>query len=254
MQKRNWTREELILTFSLYCKLNFGQLHSRNPEIIKLSNIIGRTASAVALKLVNFSSFDPELKKRGIKGMGNASKLDKIIFDEFHKNWGDLLLESELLNDYYSEKDSTVEIINPNIIHQIGEERIATTKIRVNQHLFRRMVLSNYDETCSICNLDCPPLLVASHILPWSKNEKERLNPHNGLCLCSIHDKAFDKGLIAIRNDFTITPSKSLFHIKNEDSFKIYFGNFLGKEINMPRKFHPSIDFLAYHRDNIFLG
>ena len=254
MPKRNWTREELILTFSLYCKLSFGKLHSRNPDVIKLSNIIDRTPSAVVLKLFNFSSFDPELKKRGIKGMGNASKLDKIIFDEFHKNWDELLLESELLNDYYSEKHSTIQSVSSNVIHQIGEERIATTKIRVNQHLFRKMILSNYDEACSICNLDCPPLLVASHILPWSKNEKERLNPHNGLCLCSIHDKAFDKGLITIKNDFTIIPSRSLFNIKNGSSFETYFGNFIGKEINMPRKFFPSTEFLAYHRENIFLG
>lgn len=61
--RRNWTRNELILTFNLYCKLPFGKLHRLNPQIINLSNLISRTSSAVALKLVNFASLDPELKK-----------------------------------------------------------------------------------------------------------------------------------------------------------------------------------------------
>jgi putative restriction endonuclease len=56
-----WTRDELVLTINLYCKLSFGQLHSRRPEVKELSALIGRTSDAVALKLVNFSSLDPSL-------------------------------------------------------------------------------------------------------------------------------------------------------------------------------------------------
>jgi putative restriction endonuclease len=94
MKRRSWTRKELILTFNLYCKLPFGKLHSRNPDIIYLAEQIGRTANAVALKLVNFASLDPELKKRGIKGMSSCSKHDKLIFEEFSNNWDKLVLES----------------------------------------------------------------------------------------------------------------------------------------------------------------
>ena len=68
-----WTREELILAINLYCKLPFGKLHSRNPEIINLAKLIGRTANSVAYKLVNFASLDPSLKARGIKGAANAT-------------------------------------------------------------------------------------------------------------------------------------------------------------------------------------
>jgi hypothetical protein len=38
-----WTKEELILAVNLYCKLPFGRLHHRNPEIIDLASLIGRT-------------------------------------------------------------------------------------------------------------------------------------------------------------------------------------------------------------------
>lgn len=62
-----WTREELTLAVNLYCKLPFGRLHRLNSEVIHLANLIGRTPSSVAYKLVNFASFDPGLKARGIK-------------------------------------------------------------------------------------------------------------------------------------------------------------------------------------------
>src|SRR5512136_2878777 len=92
-----WTREELILAINLYCKLPFGRLHRLNPEVINLANLIKRTPSSVAYKLVNFASLDPSLKERGIKGASNASNLDKDIWDEFFNNWDVLPYESEKL-------------------------------------------------------------------------------------------------------------------------------------------------------------
>ena len=68
-----WTREELILAINLYCKLPFGKIHRNNPDVIRLANLIGRTPNSVSFKLVNFASFDPSLKARGIKGAQNAS-------------------------------------------------------------------------------------------------------------------------------------------------------------------------------------
>ena len=88
--QRLWTRDELILAINLYCKLPFGRLHKFNPEIIKLANLIGRTPSSVALKLVNFASLDPSLRARGIEGAANASKLDGEIWSEFYNHWNTL--------------------------------------------------------------------------------------------------------------------------------------------------------------------
>ena len=70
--QKHWTKDELILAINLYCKLPFGKMHGRNPEIIQLANFIGRTPSSIALKLGNFASFDPTLKERGIKGASNG--------------------------------------------------------------------------------------------------------------------------------------------------------------------------------------
>ena len=250
MKRRSWTRKELILTFNLYCKLPFGKLHSRNPDIIHLSEQIGRTANAVALKLVNFASLDPELKKRGIKGMSSHSKHDKLIFEEFSNNWDKLVLESELLLDSLEiEKLENIEF--DTIVEKTGEEKLTLVKTRVNQNFFRKMVLVNYDEKCALCSLNHTSLLMASHIVPWSQNKEHRLNPKNGLCLCAIHDKAFDRGLISFDENLTILFSNEITKIK-EKSFIDYFGQFEGQELNVPKKFYPSLEFLEFHRDNIF--
>jgi putative restriction endonuclease len=250
MKRRSWTRKELILTFNLYCKLPFGKLHSRNPDIIYLAEQIGRTANAVALKLVNFASLDPELKKRGIKGMSSCSKHDKLIFEEFNNNWDKLVLESELLLDSLETKKlENIEL--DTIIEKTGEEKLTLVKTRVNQNFFRKMVLVNYDEKCALCSLNHTSLLMASHIVPWSQNKEHRLNPKNGLCLCAIHDKAFDRGLISFDENLTILFSNEITKIK-EKSFVDYFGQFEGQELNVPKKFYPSLEFLEFHCENIF--
>jgi len=250
MIRRSWTRKELILTFNLYCKLPFGKLHSKNPEIILLAKQINRTANAVALKLVNFASLDPELKKRGIKGMSSHSKHDKQIFEEFNDDWDTLFLESELLLENLA--INNIEAIDlKNVIEKIGEDKFRIVKTRVNQNLFRTMVLTNYDEKCALCSLNNISLLVASHIMPWSKSSENRLNPKNGLCLCAIHDRAFDSGLISFDDNLVVLLSKEVKKI-DKKPFDDYFGQFINNELNMPKKFYPSSEFLAFHREHIF--
>jgi putative restriction endonuclease len=96
MKHINWTREELILAFHWYCtKISFTKIKYTRPKVIELANLIGRTPSAVAFKLVNFARLDPALQKRGVKGMSHGSKSEEPIWNEFHSNWNDLAYESE---------------------------------------------------------------------------------------------------------------------------------------------------------------
>lgn len=74
MRGNLWTREEMILAFNLYLKLPFGKLHRRTPEIIELSQLLGRSVNSVALRLVNYASCDPQLQFRGISGMKGGLK------------------------------------------------------------------------------------------------------------------------------------------------------------------------------------
>lgn len=257
MTKLNlWSREELILALNLYLKLPFGKMHSRTPEIIKLAEIIGRTPSSIAMRLTNFASVDPFHQNRGIKGMSGGKKQVEPIWNEFINNKEELLFESErILAD---KENSTIEdkfsdiLLDTNDLR--GESKIREVKTRVNQNIFRQIVMANYESKCAVSGIDIPELLVASHIVPWAKSEIERLNPENGICLSSLYDRAFDKGLITINNEFKLILSSDLKKKSDQKYFGKFFSGIEGVKIQLPKKYLPKKEFLEFHRDLIFKG
>jgi len=248
--QRLWTREELMLAINLYCKLPFGRLHSRNPEIIHLANLIGRTPSSIAYKLVNFASLDPSLKARGIKGASNASNLDKNIWNEFFNNWDTLSYESELILSKFENKsiEALYEISELDVFEE-GKTREQLVKTRVNQSFFRSTILASYNFTCCITGIQQPEFLVAGHIVPWSLDKKNRLNPRNGILINALHDKAFENGLITIDTNYKIRISSILKTQKTVASIEDYFIKYEGKEIGLPSRFLPDTEFLKYHNE-----
>ncbi|NLF41224.1 MAG: HNH endonuclease, partial [Bacteroidales bacterium] len=135
-----------------------------------------------------------------------------------------------------------------------GDSRIREVKTRVNQNVFRQIVLANYESRCAVSGIDIPELLVASHIVPWSKSENDRLNPENGICLSSLYDKAFDKGLIAINNELKIILSSDLKKKSNQNYYVTFFSGIEGAKIQLPMKYLPNKEFLEFHCDMIFKG
>ena len=251
-KSNNWSREETVVAFNVYCKILFKKSSKTNPTIIKYANIIGRSPSALNMKIGNFGRLDPELRRLGIIGLGNGSKLDEIVWDEFYGNWNKLAYESELLIAEFQNKNIE-EIVDVEIFEfPIGTERETIIKQRVNQSFFRSTILSSYNFKCCITGLSIPDFLVSSHIIPWSKDEKNRINPHNGLCLNSIHDKAFDKGFIAITADYKIKVSKYFNDFKKDEAVLDWFLKYENQSIILPDKFLPSKEFLDYHYQNIF--
>ncbi|MGM0582908.1 MAG: HNH endonuclease [Bacteroidota bacterium] len=250
--QRLWTREELILAINLYCKLPFGRLHRLNPQVIHLSELIERTPSSVAYKLVNFASLDPSLKARGIKGASNTSKLDKSIWSEFYNNWEDLPYESEkLLAKIENKPIEKVSNINIQDL-PVGKTRERVVKVRVNQSFFRTSILASYNNTCCITGISQNELLIAGHIKPWSKDEKNRLNPRNGIAINALHDKAFENGLITITPEYKIKISNVLLKQKKTETLDKYFLQYQDKEIVLPSRFLPDIEFLKYHNEFSF--
>ena len=142
-------------------------------------------------------------------------------------------------------------LIRNELVDYTGRDKQVLTTSRRGQEFFRRSVLSAYDYKCCISGLSVPKLLVASHIIPWKDDEKNRLNPRNGLCLSSLHDKAFDKGIIAITENMRVSVSQ-LRASKADPFFDSAILAYDGKPILLPEKFPPNKEFLSYHRQNIF--
>ena len=249
MATNRWTKEQLKLGFHLYCQLPFGKLHSRNPEIKRLAKLIGRTPGAVAMKLGNFASLDPAILNRGLAGLGNAGSQDKEVWVEFHEDWEKLAVECELLRRKLDAEAIADDEAEEQLVPEdfTGETRKVVIEQRIKQTFFRKAVLSSYRGRCCMSGLSEPRLLIASHIVPWSKDRANRLNPSNGLCLSAIHDRAFDKGLITLSEDMRIVVSTELKRNK-EDFVKDVLLPLDGQPIELPERFAPQKEFIDWHR------
>ena len=252
--KGNWTPEQLKLAFYFYCQTPFGKLHSKNPAIIQLAKLMCRTPSALAMKLVNFASLDPSITKTGRKGLSGASKLDREIWSEFSGDWERLTAECEQLSRHLAKSDDNAAAVFPNsedeplLADFTGETREALVQQRIKQGFFRRAVLSSYRDRCCISGVSDKRLLVASHIVPWSVDRTNRLNPSNGLCLSAIHDKAFDSYLFTLSEDWRIVLSTQL-KITKDRFLREVFWTIDGKEIELPERFAPDATLVNKHRE-----
>jgi len=249
-----WTRDELIIVFNLYLKLPFGKLHTKTPEVTELASLTGRTVNSIAIRLSNFASCDPYHQNRGVKGMQGGRQQCQPIWDEFFLNKEALVFESERI---LAEKENqTIEKKFSELLFDLkdlkGETKLREVRTRVNQNVFRQIVIANYNTKCAITGIDIPDLLVASHILPWAKNENERLNPENGICLSALYDKAYDRGYISITEKYHVVLSTDLKKKSKHEFFSKYFSHIEGAPIILPKKYLPNKEFLQFHTDTIF--
>lgn len=93
-------------------------------------------------------------------------------------------------------------------INEIVERAIGkTTKrrlidARLGQGMFRSDLDRLWDERCAVSGCNVRGILRASHVKCWrDSNDRERLDPANGLLLTADLDALFDRGLISFHDD-----------------------------------------------------
>ena len=171
MKNPDWNREELILALDLYFKMDYGQMHGRNPDIIQLSNDLRslklhlnipdkdkfRSPSSVALKLANLKRSDQNFKGRGMRDGG---KLEKEIWNEFHGHRDTLKNEADLIRQLYlkpkSEEKSQVINVKDNLesdffyrFHKNRETDPLVIKVKKEMTLINSKSLK-----CEVCGFD----------------------------------------------------------------------------------------------------
>ena len=247
----NWSREEHILAFNLYCKIPYGTMHGRNPRVIELAHLLGRSVGSVGLKLSNFARLDPALRARGVQGLGHGAKGEEEVWDEFVHQPEGLAYESErLLADRLGRPLEEVAEIEVKDLPVAGIEREAIVRVRVNQSFFRRRIVSAYEFRCCVTGLAVRELLVASHIVPWAQDAANRLNPRNGLCLNALHDRAFDRGLMWVDASFVVRFSDRLrADARKPDTTLAWLTSFDGQPLHLPKRFSPDPVFLRRHAE-----
>ena len=245
-----WTHDQTLATLHVYLQLPFGQLHRRHPLIKQVASWIGRTPDAVAMKLVNIASLDTAVTASGRTGLTGASAQDRAIWSEFERCPAAMTQEAARAFEALAaqnDQPTAIDVIDDAPEAVQGKSRSATVLVRINQARFRKQVLASYDASCCVSGLRESRLLVASHIVPWSKDAANRLNPRNGLCLSALHDRAYDSGLMSVLPDYTIRISRELLRADSDDFMAIAMARFEGLRIRIPRRFAPAPEFLEAH-------
>ena len=125
-----------------------------------------------------------------------------------------------------------------------GKEKEVIIKTRVNQSVYREMLLKKYKKCC-LCGVSNFRLLIASHIKPWSQSKsEEKLDVYNGLLLCPNHDKVFDSGLITFNDQGNIIISNEL--NANDRAF-LNIRDDIRIELS-----ENCMKYMKYHRNNVF--
>ncbi len=226
-------------------------MHHRNPDVVNLAQLLGRTPGSVALKLGNFARLDPSLKSRGIVGMSHGAKGEEAIWLEFVDDPEALAVEAATMKKQISGELTESEDTAP----PLGRDALGMAKRRIGQGFFRSAVLAAYDERCCVTGLSIPSLLMASHIIGWADDSTHRTNPRNGLCLNALHDRAFDRFLMFFDDDrrvrFVAHRFPSGFHSEEGNHWLL---SFEGQQMREPNRFLPEPAFLARHREQALIG
>lgn len=244
-----WTRAERLVTLNLYFKVPFGRQDRSNEKIRKFAERLGRSPSAVAMKLNNFAAVDHTLDRKGLE---NVAAADEQLWEEYWGRLDELGRASEAIWEILEKTGRSVSDL-PDDIHGIesvyGKSVSAETERRLGQKFFRSVILQNYREKCAVCGLSRPCLLDAAHIVGWSETEDAnmRVDPRNGLALCKIHHAAFDERLIGIEPDSLEVRVSDRVNgdTRAEQEMLVKYS---GVKVQSPEKFAPSKS--ALHRQS----
>lgn len=252
-----WTRDQLLVALDVYCRTPFGKFDQSNPEIVRISKLIGRTPSALAMKLSNLAGLDKKIIDSGRSGLSGASNLDRAIWAEMQSDWGKLAIESQRALEMFAAKSKESSHTSAQVDKDFAENyegmtKPVTVEQRMKQSLFRATILSGYKSRCCMSHLGEPRLLIASHIIPWGKDKSNRLNPRNGLCLSALHDRAFDQGMITVTPDYFIKVSRRLMKQFKNGFLSEGILKLDGVKIRLPDKFLPAPEFLEWHNKHLF--
>jgi putative restriction endonuclease len=120
---------------------------------------------------------------------------------------------------------------------------------------FRKEVLRAYAYQCAVCGFDVrlddtPVGLEAAHIQWHSHLGPDRVE--NGMCMCPIHHKSFDRGLFTVQADSLRVALSDLAH--GGEAFQQWFVDYEGHEILHPRiaEHRPKGEYLEWHREQVF--
>ncbi|NGM71683.1 HNH endonuclease [Sphingobacterium sp. SGL-16] len=133
-------------------------------------------------------------------------------------------------------------------------EILSEEDVFVLSHLFKRYIPQVYNDTCAVTGMQIRStfnynFVDACHIVPFSVSHDDKVT--NGLALCPNVHRAFDRGLIAVNDNYQILVSKA---IKDNLDHPYSFSQLEKRQLILPQhdQHYPSLENLAWHRREVF--
>ena len=213
----------------------------QNDEVWEISDAdkIGQTSSGDALK--------SDLDRYDVSG--------GFLEDIAHQLQNDFKLSYEIIQSLLGAHFPSS--LHEDILQAVGIELpLQTSKWQRRNSNFRADILKAYEYKCAVCGFDVqlrhqPVALEASHIKWRQANGPD--TEVNGLALCSLHHKLFDRGAFTLSNQLEIMVSDEA---HGSEGFQEWLMRFHGETINFPQRqsYQPHESFIDWHIREVFQG
>ncbi|MEU2440009.1 phosphorothioated DNA-binding restriction endonuclease [Streptomyces rubradiris] len=137
-----------------------------------------------------------------------------------------------------------------------GSERLVPAR-RQRDPRMRELVLTAYEYQCAFCGYDgrigtVPVGLEAAHVRWWAFGGPDDID--NGLCLCSLHHKLFDKGVLGVGDDHRVLVSRRF--VGHSPAARQHVTALAGRPLTGPQPGTPRVaaTHRAWHTRQVFHG
>lgn len=174
--------------------------------------------------------------------------------DVFHAIKHDEAVRSQIISDLLA--SHFPETIHEDILQSLNL-RMGTEPIKCNQRdpQFREKILSAYEYRCAVCgfNVRIGQVVIALEAAHIKWHQAGGPDTHeNGLSLCSLHHKLFDRGAFTVDTDHRALISERAY---GTEGFIEHLGRYHKKPLIKPHResYRPKGDFLSWHMYQVFL-
>jgi len=143
--------------------------------------------------------------------------------------------------------------LHEDILAQVGLD-LKPAGLKVRSPDFRSRVLSAYEYRCAVCNFnvrlgDTLVAVEAAHI-KWHQAGGPD-NIVNGIALCSMHHKLFDRGVFTLQENMTFQVAENAHGTHGMEEWLMRYH---GQEIRKPQRpdYYPQDDFVNWHMREVF--
>ncbi len=247
-------RWPLLVHFSSFIWTSQSKLSDTNTRSL-LSNrsLFKSETAALSTSILPFSKLKVKLKsgieESLIPAMGSIGQVpdEKIPF------------VASIFKSYLKPRDeppslpgqaAPIEEIKRQIETVVTGTSLSTSSVRTGQDAFSKEVKKNFKNRCAFpgCEVNDSVYLIGAHIERWADNEEKRGNISNGICLCRMHDLAFELGHFIIADDLSVRVNETL--IGGSEWAKNHLLNSTGVTITKPLSALDQTSLKA-HRDRI---